>query len=160
MPKVKLCYNDYNECDPDKSRKIFGLIKGLRGRGVPVDCLGLQAHWNVNTSVDSIKRAFELYSKLGVSLQVTEMDINSYTSEKEPGLYKPDPEITKRQVSLYREAFAVFREYKDIVDSVTTWGVADDATWLSTFQAKRNNWPLLFDENHKPKEDYYAIMEF
>jgi endo-1,4-beta-xylanase len=160
MPGAKLCYNDYNECDPGKSRKICDLIKGLRGRGVPVDCLGLQAHWNADTSVDSIKRAFEMYSKLGVTLQVTELDVNSYTSEKEPGLDKPDPEVTRRQAALYRGAFAVFREYRDIVDSVTTWGVADDETWLSTFQAKRNNWPLLFDGDHMPKEAYYAIMDF
>jgi endo-1,4-beta-xylanase len=160
MPGVKLCYNDYNESDPGKSRKIFELVKSLKGRGVPVDTLGLQAHWNIDTRIDDVKRAFDLYSKLGVTLQVTELDVSMYPSRGDPGADRPSAEMIKKQVNLYKESFAIFREYKDIVDSVTTWGVADDATWLSHFPVARNNWPLLFDADHQPKEAYHAIMDF
>ena len=161
MPGVKLCYNDYNESDPVKSKKIFELVKGLKDRGVPIHTLGLQAHWNIDVDMDNVKRAFELYSKLGVTLQVTEMDVSVYPSREAAGVEKPGAEMTYKQVKLYRDSFALFREYKDIVDSVTTWGVADDATWLSNFPARgRKNWPLLFDDAHQHKEAYYAIMDF
>jgi endo-1,4-beta-xylanase len=161
MGGAQLCYNDYNEMDPAKSKKICEMIKSLKENGAPIHTLGLQAHWNVNTSIDDVKRAFELYSKLGVSLQVTEMDISVYPNREAPAVEKPDAEMVAKQVKLYRDAFALFREYKDIVDSVTTWGVADDMTWLSNFPSRgRKNWPLLFDDNHQPKEAYHAIMDF
>ncbi|MCL2058182.1 MAG: endo-1,4-beta-xylanase [Oscillospiraceae bacterium] len=161
MPGVKLCYNDYNEMDPVKSKKIYELVKGLLERGAPVHTLGLQAHWSISTSLDDIKRALELYSKLGVSLQVTEMDISVYPTREEPAVEKPSADMIKKQVQLYRDAFALFREYKDIMDSVTTWGVADDMTWLSRMRGVvRKNWPLLFDDDHQPKEAYHAIMDF
>jgi endo-1,4-beta-xylanase len=160
MPGVKLCYNDYNESDPIKSQKICALVKGLKDKGAPIDTLGLQAHWNIETPIANVKRAFELYSKLGVTLQVTELDVSMYTSRDDPGVAAPTADMTNKQVKLYGGAFAVFREYKDITDSVTTWGVADDMTWLSGFPVKRDNWPLLFDADHRPKEVYYAIRDF
>ena len=161
FPGVKLCYNDYNEMDPAKRDKICAIVKGLKDRGAPIHTLGLQAHWNINTSIDDIKRAVEAYAKLGVSLQVTEMDISAYPSRETPAVGKPETEWMKKQVALYRDAFALFREYKDIMDSVTTWGVADDATWLSRFHGReRKDWPLLFDDDHRPKEAYDAIMDF
>lgn len=161
MPNALLCYNDYNECDPDKSKKIFDLVKGLRDRGIPVDTLGLQAHWSLaRPALDDIKRAFELYAKLGVTLQVTEMDVSLYPDRDAPAYVAPPADVLKKQAQFYKDTFAIFREYKDIMDSVTLWGVADDASWLSNFQVKRKNWPLLFDDDHQPKEAYYAIMDF
>jgi endo-1,4-beta-xylanase len=161
MPGVKLCYNDYNESDPTKSKKICAVVEGLKERGIRIDTLGLQAHWSVNTRIDDVKRAFGLYSKLGVSLQVTEMDISVYPSRDAAAVEIPDPETIKKQTALYRESFALFREYKDIIDSVTMWGVADDASWLSHFRGReRKDRPLLFDDNHNPKEAYDAVMDF
>lgn len=162
MPAVTLCYNDYNESDPVKSKKIAKLVRDMKSRGVPVDCVGLQAHWNiVSPPLDDIKRAFELYAELGVKLHVTELDVSLFAFEDHSAIKEPTLELLNRQAVFYREVFAIFRQYREILDSVTLWGVADDESWLSNFPVRnRKNWPLLFDDNHQPKPCYEAIMDF
>lgn len=162
LPETDLYYNDYNESNFPKRDKIYKTVKDMLDRGVPVDGIGLQCHWNIYyPSMDDVKRAIEQYASLGVKLQVTEMDVSVYESEDSPKLDRPGIELLNRQTAIYKEGFKIFREYKDVINTVTLWGVADDETWLDNFPVQgRKNWPLLFDENHKPKEALYAIMDF
>ncbi|NLO08808.1 MAG: endo-1,4-beta-xylanase [Clostridiales bacterium] len=162
LPEADLYYNDYNESNFPKRDKIYRAVKDMLDRGVPVDGIGLQCHWNIySPSMDDFKRAMEQYAKLGIKIQVTEMDISLYEFKDDSKLDKPSSELISRQTALYREGFKILRDYKDIVDTVTLWGVADDETWLDYFPVKdRKNWPLLFDEAHEPKEALYAIMDF
>jgi endo-1,4-beta-xylanase len=45
--------------------------------------------------------------------------------------------------------------------SVTVWGVSDDATWLDNEPVSgRNDYPLLFDDAHQPKDAVAAILDF
>ena len=162
LPETDLYYNDYNESNFPKRDKIYKTVKDMLDRGVPVDGIGLQCHWNIYyPPMDDVKRAIEQYAGLGVKLQVTEMDVSVYESEDSPKLDRPGIELLNRQTAIYKEGFKIFREYKDVINTVTLWGVADDETWLDNFPVQgRKNWPLLFDENHKPKEALYAIMDF
>ena len=80
-PSAKLFYNDYNECDEEKSDKIVKLVKSLKD-SAPIHGLGLQGHWNIKTpSMDTIKRTLDKYANLGLELQITEMDISLYEHE-------------------------------------------------------------------------------
>lgn len=162
LPEKELFYNDYNECDPVKRVKIYETIKGMKERGVPVDGIGMQMHVNLyDHKLDDLKRALELYSSLDVRIHVTEMDVSLFKFDDHSKLDNPPAELIEKQAQLYADYFKVFREYKDYVDCVTLWGVADDATWLDNFPARgRKNWPLLFDVNHNPKEAFYRILEF
>lgn len=162
LPNTELYYNDYNESSYPKRDKIYKAVKDMVDRGVPVDGVGLQCHWNIySPSMDDFKRAMEQYAKLGLKLQVTEMDVSLFEFADETKLDKPSIELLKKQTAIYKEGFKILREYKDIVDTVTLWGVADDVTWLDDFPVRnRKNWPLLFDENHEPKEALHAIMDF
>lgn len=162
LPNTDLYYNDYNESSYPKRDKIYKAVKDMVDRGVPIDGVGLQCHWNIySPSMDDFKRAMEQYAKLGLKLQVTEMDISLYEFKDDTKLDKPSSELLKKQTAIYKEGFKILREYKDIVDTVTLWGVADDVTWLDNFPIRnRKNWPLLFDENHEPKEALYAIIDF
>ncbi len=162
LPNTELYYNDYNESMVSKRDKIIKAVKGMLDRGVPVDGVGLQCHWNIyGPKLDVIKRAFEEYAKLGLKLQVTELDISMFAFEDERKREKPSFRMRKLQAKRYGEVFALFREYKEILDNVTLWGVADDFTWLDHFPVQdRKNWPLLFDEKHQPKEAFYRIMDF
>ena len=162
LPDTELYYNDYNESMVSKRDKMIEAVKGMLDRGVPVDGIGLQCHWNIySPELDVIKSAFEQYAKLGLKLQITEMDISMFAHEDRGKVDKPTPQMLELQAKRYGETFAVFREYKDIIDNVTLWGVADDFTWLDHFPVpERKNWPLLFDEEHRPKEAYYRIMDF
>ena len=50
------------------------------------------------------------------------------------------------------------------IDCVTTWGVADDRTWLDGFGMNRNlpkikQHPLLFDENRQAKPCVRKLLD-
>lgn len=162
LPNTQLFYNDYNESYENKSRKIYDKIKSMIERDIPIHGVGMQCHWNIySPNMDEVKRAMEQYAQLGLRIHITEMDISMFRFDDHSRIDKPTSDMIERQSKLYGEAFKLFRNYKDIIDSVVLWGVADDCTWLDNFPAQnRKNWPLLFDENHKAKEAYYRIAQF
>ena len=47
-PNVKLCYNDYNIDDWSraKTQGVYNMVKDFKSRGVPIDCVGFQSHFN------------------------------------------------------------------------------------------------------------------
>jgi endo-1,4-beta-xylanase len=55
-------------------------------------------------------------------------------------------------------AFKVFREKKDVITGVTFWNVYDGRSWLN--RGNRKCYPLLFDENLKPKKAYWEVVKF
>lgn len=162
LPSTELFYNDYNESLLPKRDKIYKTVKDMKDKGVPINGVGLQCHWNIyQPSMDEIRRAIEVYADLGLRIHITEMDISVYRFEDKQRLSKPTEKMLEQQAKVYGDSFAIFREYKDLIDNVTLWGPADDVTWLDNFPVrKRKNWPLLFDENQEPKEAYYRIMDF
>ena len=89
------------------------------------------------------------------------MDVSMYAFDNKSGIDKPTKELYEMQAKVYSDFFKIFREYKDVIDCVTTWGIADDETWLDHFPVRnRKNWPLLFDEKHMPKEALLRILDF
>lgn len=159
-PKAQLFYNDYNESSPEKSAKIYTLVKSLLGRDVPIHGIGLQCHWNLTSpALDEIKAAIEKYASLGLRLHVTEMDVSMFSYEdRRIDLKAPTAEMLERQAERYDEFFSLFRTYQDVIDSVTFWGVNDAYTWLDDFPVKsRKNWPFVFDEQGVPKQSFWKI---
>ncbi len=162
-PDAKLFYNDYNETHPAKRDKIYRLVKQLRSEGVPVHGIGMQGHWGLGgPSVSEIREAVELYSSLGVELQVTELDISVFEFEdRRTDLKSPTTEMMDRLAERYEEIFALFREYKSSITGVTFWGIADDSTWKDGFPVRgRKDWPLVFDVNHEPKAAFHRVVNF
>ncbi|WP_010677927.1 endo-1,4-beta-xylanase [Bacillus timonensis] len=162
-PNALLFYNDYNESNPEKREKIYTLVKSLIEKGIPIHGIGLQAHWNLTQpSTDEIRAAIEKYASLGLKLQLTELDISAFTFEnRRTDLLSPTAEILEQQADRYDRLFQLLREYKEVITAVTFWGAADDYTWLDNFPvAGRKNWPFLFDENHKPKDSFWKVIQF
>ncbi|SFF08248.1 endo-1,4-beta-xylanase [Paenibacillus catalpae] len=160
-PNALLFYNDYNECNPGKREKIYSLVKSLLENGAPVHGIGLQAHWNLfDPSMDLIREAIERYASLGFKLQVTEMDVSMFAfDDRRTDLAAPSAEMMRLQEERYKQFFELFREYKEVLTSVTFWGAADDYTWLDHFPVRgRKNWPLLFDTEQRPKEVVKEII--
>lgn len=158
-----LFYNDYNEFDPEKRKKIIRKVKEIREVGARVDGIGLQCHLGLNLAfdLDDVKRGIEDFAELGLRLQITELDVSNYPYADREMHIAPTFEEYKRQTKTYKEFFSVLRGYKDVIEAVTFWGVADDTSWLNYFPVKgRKNGGLLFDENHEPKESLYAICDF
>ena len=162
-PDALLFYNEYNECEPEKRDRIVTFVKGLKERGLPIHGIGMQAHWyNSNPDLDEIRAAIEQYAALGMIVHVTELELSVFDWEDHrTDLKEPLPGMLEKQAERYGEIFELFREYKDVVRCVTTWGVADDYTWLDDFPQKgRKNWPLLFDVNHRSKPALERVLGF
>lgn len=161
-PDVQLVYNDYNTTLPYKHGRTMDLLRGLLDRGVPVDGMGIQAHMNiVDHDLDSLERAIVDYAGLGLRVHLTELDVTFY-SLRDRGLPATviTEEMVEAQESMYRGVFALARRYSDVVDCVTTWGVADDRNWLDTLMCPgRAHAPLLFYQDHRPKPVLRAIVE-
>lgn len=176
-PDAKLYYNDYYNYLPDKQQGIYELLKRLLDAGVPVHGVGLQCHLSIAPStdeehhsyyqtVDHLRDAIELYSSLGLEVQVTELDVSLYIGGMQydaSEFYTEETfteDVQAEQAERYREFFELFRAEREAITSVTFWGVADDNTWLSEFSSGRTDFPLLFDTHHQPKKAFEAVMDF
>jgi endo-1,4-beta-xylanase len=81
-PNAVLFYNDYNTERPEKRERVYRLLKKLVDAGVPINGVGLQAHWSIcepgqHDLVETIKK----FSSLGLKVQVTELDVSIYPWE-------------------------------------------------------------------------------
>lgn len=159
-----LIYNDYNNELPDKLEKSYKMLKEQIEKGAPIDGVGLQAHWNIRDTalMDNLKRAIERYASLGLKLQVTELDVSMFEFEdKRKDLLVPTAEMLSLQEKVYDNIFSVFREYKDLITSVTFWGISDGYTWKDNFPVfGRKDWPMVFDVNCNPKASFHKITNF
>ncbi|WP_329083521.1 endo-1,4-beta-xylanase [Streptosporangium sp. NBC_01469] len=158
-PDAKLVINDYNTEFPRKRQALYDLVRKLRAEGVPIDAVGHQLHVNVEQPPASyIEDTIERFAGLGVDQQVTELDVSVYTDFTTS--YDTVPaEVLALQGHRYREIFDVFRRQARHLSSVTIWGVADDATWLSSFPITRLNPPLPFDDELQAKPAYWGIAD-
>ncbi|ADU28829.1 endo-1,4-beta-xylanase [Evansella cellulosilytica] len=162
-PDASLFYNDYNESSPEKREKIYRLVKSLKEKDVPIHGIGLQAHWNIaEPKIDDIRAAIERYASLGLQIQVTEMDVSVFEwNDKRKNVTEPTASMLELQEKRYEQFFNLFREYRQVITSVTFWGISDAYTWLNDFPVKgRRNWPFVFDEAGKPKGAYWNITRF
>lgn len=162
-PDALLFYNDYSAIEPGKRDRIARLVRELQADGVPIHGVGIQGHWSLTwPPVSMIRDAIETYAALGVTVEITELDISVYEWDDRTTRYAGlSEELERRQAARYREIFEVFREYSDVVTNVTFWGAADDVTWLNNFPVRgRPNYPLLFDREHREKKAFFAISEF
>ena len=167
-PDAKLFYNDYNAIIPEKRDRIYKLLKMLVDRDVPIDGVGIQGHWSIyGPSKEELREALDMYSSLGLEVQITELDVSLYPWEKEQRELRPDdvdeftPELEQQQIEAYDMFFRVFRDYKDVLTSVTFWNISDQYSWLDYYPVEgRKNYPLLFDEDMQRKKVYFEVTDF
>jgi endo-1,4-beta-xylanase len=168
-PQALLFYNDYNEIDPIKGQKITEMVMELKKAGVPIHGVGLQGHWAINEpSHDQLDRTLSLFSKTGLALQITELDISIYPKEHNARQRKPeDSDATftadkeQNQRDVYKMCFALFRQYKQYITGITFWNISDRNSWLDNFPVRgRKDYPLLFDKDLKPKKAYQDVVKF
>lgn len=167
-PDALLFYNDYNTESPGKRERIYTMVKKLIEAKVPIHGVGLQGHWSIyEPSSQAIKESIEKFSSLGLEVQITELDVSVYQSEHERRDMKEGEDDTftgereQKQLEQYKMFFEVFREYKDKLAGVTFWNISDKHSWLDNFPVRgRKNYPLLFDQELKPKKAYWEVVRF
>lgn len=156
---VKLCINDFSTTEPAKRAALLNVVQGMLSRGVPVDCVGHQMHVNVqNPSIASFRDTINAFAPLGVTQQVTEMDISVYTNGTDSLPTIPEATLVQ-QGYRYRDFFREFRRLKEHISAVTVWGLGDDNTWLKSFPIRRLDLPLLFDEDLQAKHAFWGIVD-
>ncbi len=161
-PDALLVYNDYNTENPGKRDRIYAMLKGLLDQGVPVQAVGLQGHWNIGDPTEqNLRDAIDKFSSLGLKVQVTELDVSIYNSRTDTVGIGFTAEREQKQIDLYKMAFKVFREKKDVLNSVTFWNVSDRQSWRDSRRGLQGKvYPLLFDENLKPKKVFWEVVKF
>lgn len=176
-PSAELYYNDFSLERPDKRKGALALVAKLKAEGVPITGVGLQTHDRLDKpTVQATDDAIEAFARLGVKVNITEMDIDvlpaavkdptaevSLTARRAPGL-DPYPNglpapVQQQLAERYKDLFAVFLKHRDAIERVTFWGVTDKDTWLNGWPVEgRTNYPLLFDREGRPKPAFFAVL--
>jgi GH35 family endo-1,4-beta-xylanase len=164
-PDVKLFYNDYNIVDPAKLERACILLKELVDAGVPIDGVGLQAHWSNDITAEMLQNAIDRFSALGLEIHITELDVTTYTAYHGEGAknqvqetHQYTDEIANVLAESYKRFFEVLHKNADKITSVTFWGLDDSRSWLNNFPVRgRRDYPLLFDNQGNPKKAYYSV---
>jgi endo-1,4-beta-xylanase len=167
-PKAVLFYNDYNTENPKKREKIYQMVKKLKESGIPIHAVGLQGHWSINNpSREELEKSVQMFSSLGLKVQVTELDVSVYGGRQGGQLIQGQrrdsvnaftPEMEEPQREKYKMVFDVFRQYRNDITGITFWNLYDRYTWLDG--RGRKNYPLLFDMNRQPKKAYWDVVNF
>ncbi|MGQ3093486.1 MAG: endo-1,4-beta-xylanase [Roseateles sp.] len=170
-PDAKLFINDYSTEDPAKFARLMTIVADVQARGAPLDGIGHQLHVSTaSPTAANVDNALRSVAAKGLINHVTELDVSLYNDPGSCFASKTgcaaditgDPALLaaalKAQALQYRALFKVFKQHPSL-QSVTTWGIADDHTWLSTFPVTRGNRPLLFDRAGAPKPAVRAITD-
>lgn len=152
LPDQKLFYNDFNSFQTPKIDAIIDLLKKLKDNDL-VDGMGMQGHFVMDSpTYDEFENAMRRYAALGLTLQITELDIHCPSDTEE---------MQQKLAERYAQFFGMWRRLKQEgipVESVTFWGVSDKDSWLKGFR-KEGSWSLLFDERVQPKKAFFSVVD-
>ena len=138
-PNAKLCYNDYNtdNWSHAKTQGVYNMVRDFKSRGVPIDCVGFQAHFNSGNPVPSnYHTTLGNFAALGVDVQITELDIEGSGSSQ-----------AQQFQGVTQACLAVAR-----CTGITVWGIRDSDSWRSS------GTPLLFDGSGNKKAAYNSVL--
>ncbi|WP_236239459.1 endo-1,4-beta-xylanase [Streptomyces sp. CC228A] len=136
-PAAKLCYNDYNieNWTWAKTQAVYAMVRDFKQRGVPIDCVGFQSHFNTgNPYHGNFRTTLQSFAALGVDVAVTELDIQGAS----PATY----------AQVANDCLAVSR-----CVGITVWGVRDTDSW------RAEHTPLLFNGDGSKKPAYAAVLD-
>ena len=161
---TKLYYNEYFANNTYKCRKLLVMLEHLLDMGCEIDGVGIQAHYDI-TSFDAemLEQLIIDINALGLDVQITEVDFSMYDYNADTSLYYFEftPEMEELQANCFAKVYEICRKHKDKVSNVTQWGVADDDSYLFNMPVtNRQDWPYIFDADHRPKLAYEMIMDF
>jgi endo-1,4-beta-xylanase len=176
-PEAELYYNDYNLVNPAKREGAIRIVRSLQEKGLRIDAVGVQAHWELDyPSLEEIEKSILAYSDAGVQVMFTELDISVLPSPwrmpsaevsirfENNETMNPYPAGMPDSINLalaqrYKDIFAIFNKHSDKISRVTFWGLHDGISWKNGFPIRgRTDYPLLFDRKMKPKDAYWEVV--
>ncbi|WP_228981503.1 endo-1,4-beta-xylanase [Streptomyces sp. DH12] len=135
-PAAKLCYNDYNveNWTWAKTQAMYAMVRDFKQRGVPIDCVGFQAHFNNDSPYNSnFRTTLRNFAALGVDVAITELDIQGASATT--------------YANVTNDCLAVPRCL-----GITVWGVRDTDSW------RPQHSPLLFNGDGSKKPAYTSVL--
>jgi endo-1,4-beta-xylanase len=151
-PGTKLYYNDYGiERVNNKSLATQTLVKDFLRRKVPIDGVGLQAHFTVGRSPSyaDLRGAQQLFTALGLETALTELDVRLAL----PGNATAEAE----QARIYADATRACVDDEKCV-GVTVWDFWDPVSWVpETFPGQGD--ATLYRQNFERKPAYFAVSD-
>jgi endo-1,4-beta-xylanase len=149
-PDTQLCINDYSTDGINaKSTAIFNLVQDFKARGVPIDCVGFQAHLILNQVPGDMQQNLQRFINLGVDVRITELDIRI----PEP----VDSADLTAQANNYRTVTNICLALARC-RGITTWGITDRYSWVDQVFPNEDS-PLLWDDNYNKKPAYNAVHD-
>jgi endo-1,4-beta-xylanase len=168
-PAARLVVNEYDvemDAPEQEARRValLHLLERMQRSGTPVDAVGIEAHLTAvggpPFSVSRLRRFLADIASLGLSIQITELDVSD---ENVPA------DIAARDVSVadtYRRFLDAALD-EPAVKLVMTWGLSDRHSWIVRRETNQSKWrsdgaaprPLPFDASLEPKPTYAAIAQ-
>ncbi len=149
-PDVPLFYNDYNiEGLSPKSDSVLAMLQDLLQRGVPVNGIGFQSHFEAGglPSRNALVQNFARFAALGLRIHITELDIRVRTP------------ATAADLATQADDYALITDVclqTPACEMMVLWGFTDRDSWIpGTFPGWGQ--ALLYDENYAPKSSYWAV---
>jgi endo-1,4-beta-xylanase len=178
FPDAKLVYNDFSMEKPAKRDAVVRLVQGFKERGVRIDAIGTQAHFQLETpTLEDIDASLAAFASTGLEVLVSELDVDvlpaayqnqgadlSVNAELSARL-NPYPDclpsdVAEQAAQRWADIFKVFSKHSDHVHSVTLWGLSDADSWLNGWPVRgRTNYALLFDRQLRPKRSWQKVIE-
>ncbi|MES2178171.1 MAG: endo-1,4-beta-xylanase [Gemmatimonadota bacterium] len=153
-PAALLFYNDYNlEYNGAKQDSAAALIADFKARGVPIDGIGFQAHFQINADGSGVPdkaaltSVFQRFANLGMKIHLTELDVRIRTTASAAELAAQ----TKAWSDITGACMAV-----PACEAIVVWGITDTESWVNaTFPGYGS--ALLFDGSFGKKASYTAV---
>jgi endo-1,4-beta-xylanase len=161
-PSARLFFNDFVWYKPIGATlwldRLTGLVRELRGKGVPVHGTGLQMHVSESPGPifqpppwDRFQRCAERFAAEGIELHVTETDVQEQDT---PGTRD---ERWAAQARVFHEIAR--RAAAAGATQLDTWGFTDRYTWIRGTFGIQDAAPLPFDAEYRPKPAYDALKD-
>uniref|UniRef100_A0A7S3KXK5 endo-1,4-beta-xylanase n=1 Tax=Amphora coffeiformis TaxID=265554 RepID=A0A7S3KXK5_9STRA len=160
-PTARLFYNDnkVEAIGSAKSDAFYNLVADLKGKGIPIHGVGLQAHFKAAGTGRSavptpraVKQQIKRLGALGLAVHLSEMDVRVGTLE--PPSIRP-----LAQTQIYHDILAAALS-EPATEAIYLWGFTDKHTWIDDFYAEaEDEAPLLWDNHYRRKPAYYAVRQ-
>lgn len=168
-PNATLILNEVNNESPRDSNtqavidKMYDTVKTLKGKGVPIDGVGMQMHLllpglsQIPPNKNDVIKTMQRFASLGVSIYVTEFDVNLTNV---PGSQQ---DKWNYEANLYHEMMSACIE-SGACKGFSTWGIGDSTSWITCADTLNgcvnlpDADPLMFDKNFQPKPAYFGVQ--
>ncbi|MEA2192297.1 MAG: endo,4-beta-xylanase [Solirubrobacteraceae bacterium] len=147
-PDAKLYLNEIGaESIGPKSDRLYEIVKGLKARGVPIDGVGFQGHFNLHGAPADFVANMQRFKALGLDVAITEADV---------GLKVPP---SRADLDAQAQVYATIVRACEAVRcrSLTFWGFTDGRSWISETQPGFGAATLL-DAKLAPKPAFGAVQ--